>query len=775
MAFHRSRSSVLQQPHRTQKPDVSDHTEPVEPPSAVEAVEAVEPVEAVGGPDAVEHVAPAVPRHQPAPSDQEPAAQPSGHTGDASVVEMVTPLSEPVRPVAARAWWTVVGITLLFWAFQLFGYVDTSPWLSLMVVLLGSWGLATVAVSWMAHISRPKLAGVLAWLTLGVTVAALVAWSYQQIVVAPAYGTDEIAFDQYAAQLLVHGLNPYVHSMSPAFTAFHVSPDGYTFTLNGHPVTTLSYPALSFLLYAPFLLVGWSSQMAIVVNVIAWALGIVLVFALLPRSVRPLSMVVGSLGVYIGYAVGGVTDALFLPFLIGAVYQWDRFPAKRGLAAWRGPVLLGLAMAVKQTPWLLLPFLVAGVGLEARRMGEPGGGWRSAGRYLMLAVGAFLVPNLPFIALAPHQWLSGVSTPIISHAVPAGQGVVGLSLFLGLGGGSLTAYSVALAVVLLALFALFLATFPSSKLWAALCPAVVLFFAGRSYGSYLVTLLPAAAVAAFTVSVRKTSASATASARARAGGRPLWWRHWRWVAAGGLFATAVAVVVAIGTSPPLSVHITSVRTTGQLATVDQVGVKVVNRSGSREQPSFTVESGGVLTAFWSARGGPRTLPPHSSAHYTLYSPNFFAQPALTGGFQVVAFTSDPGTVSPSGAYVPTLWHVSLAPDAVNHLEPIDHTITVRADVLDNLNRPIDQAGIPVYMGQVIYAQQGLEYGEAVINGSQVGQTPVVAYTNRSGVATFRITGTQSSLTPVYFEANLVSSTQYYPYGYSEILPVRFDG
>ena len=159
--------------------------------------------------------------------------------------------------------------------------------------------------------------------------------------------------------------------MAPAFALFHVSPDGYTFLLNGHTVTSLSYPALSFLLYVPFLAVGWSTELAVAVNVVAWAVGIVLTYVLLPRSIRPLAIVVGSFSVYIGYAVGGVTDALFVPLLIGAVYRWDRFAWTRGPLAWLGPTLLGLAMAVKQTPWLLLPFLVAGVVLEARRLGAP--------------------------------------------------------------------------------------------------------------------------------------------------------------------------------------------------------------------------------------------------------------------------------------------------------------------------------------------------------------------------------------------------------------------
>jgi uncharacterized membrane protein len=667
---------------------------------------------------------------------------------------------------AGRVWWTVAGMTVLLWGFQLFGYVDLYPIISLAVVVLGLWGLGTIVAVWQPRRVRAGVTRMLAATTLSLTIGAFLLWSYLQVLSTPAYGTDEIAFDQYAAQLLRHGLNPYTHSMANAFSLFHVSPNGYTFLLNGHAVTSLSYPALSFLLYVPFLIAGWSTQMAVAVNVAAWAIGIVLTFVLLPRPLRPVAIVIGSFAVYISYAVGGVTDALFVPLLIGAVYQWDRFAWSRGPAAWRGPVLLGLAMAVKQTPWLVLPFLLAGIAIEARRLGGSSEAWRTSGRYLAIVAAAFVIPNIPFILLSPHAWLTGVLTPIATHTVPAGQGLVGLTLYLGLGGGSLAAYTVALVVVMVALWLAYVATYPALKAWAVVCPALVLFFSARSFGSYLVTLLPAALVAATSIELPNRAAR-----RVRTDHRA--WRHWRWVVGGGVVASAVAVAAIFLSSAPLSVRITSVRTTGQLATVVQLGVDVVNHSSHPETPSFTVESGGQLTAFWLARGGPARVLPGARAHYTLLAPNFFAQPPITGGFQVVAFTSSPATVSRSSSYLPTTLHLSLDPDAVNGIIPIGQPVILHAEILDHLDRPEDLSGVPVYLGQVIYNQQGLIFGQAIINQGQIGQTPVVAYTNGQGVATFDVRGTQATADPVYFEANLVNQSQFYPYGYSEIVPIRF--
>jgi uncharacterized membrane protein len=674
-----------------------------------------------------------------------------------------------IRPVrtpntAARAWWSVAGLTVLFWGFQLFGYVNAHPWLILLIIGLGVWGFGTIAVSWTDGVLTARHFEVLGWCTLGVAVIAFFVWSYIQITVAPGYGTDEVAFDQYAAHLLLHGINPYTHSMAPAFSMFHVSPNGYTFTLSGAPVTTLSYPSLSFLPYVPFLALGWSTQTAVALNVAAWGLGMVLAFALLPRHVRPLAIVVGSFSVYIGYAVGGVTDALFVPLLIGAVVSWDRFPTQRGPAAWRGPVLLGLAMAVKQTPWLVLPFLAVGVGLEARNLtGTISAGWKTAGRYVAIAVGAFLVPNLAFIIMSPHQWWSGILIPISAQAVPAGQGLVGLSLFLGVGGGSLLAYTVCALVVYLALLSVFAASYPSLKRWAVVFPAFALLFASRSFGSYLVMLLPAALVAAYTVTRASWRSSRRLDQRRR--------RAVAWVVPAAAVASAATVAVALLIGPPLTVAVTSVRTTGQLATVVQVGVKVTNHTDKPLHPAFSVESGGSISAFWAGTG-PRRVPAHSTAHYMLLAPNFFAQPPITGGFQVVAFTSAPGSVSSSAPYLPSVWHLSLEPDAVNRPVKVGATVVLRAQVLDSLDRLVHVSGQPIYLGQITYAQQGLLFSQAVINRGQVGQTPVIAYTDH-GVATFVIRGTKASNNPVYFEANLINDTQFYPYGYSQIVPIRF--
>lgn len=658
-----------------------------------------------------------------------------------------------------RAGWVLAGVVVLFWALQLVVSITLEPWLTLAVVALGAWGLVVVAFGLAPSALSSRLrVTTFAWVTLVAVLVGLALWSYFQVYNSPAYPTDEVAFDQYAAQLLAHGHNPYLQSMAPAAGLFHLSPSNFTFHLNGTPVTTLSYPSLSFLLYVPAVLLGWSTQVAIALNVASWALAVLLLFLMLPRSLRPIVLVLGSFSVYVAYAVGGVTDALFLPLLLGAAFRWDSFLTRRGFRRWIGPVLLGLAMAVKQTPWMVLPFLVGAIVIEGRRrLDSRAAGVRAGAEYLVVAVGAFLVPNMAFIVLSPGAWWRGILTPLNAHTVPAGQGLVGLSLFLGVGGGSITAFSVAAVVVLAALLAAYLASYPLLKGWTFLLPAFVLFFSARSFGSYLVALVPAAFVGAWTM---------------RSGpGRP--WSAWPLVVASGVVLTGGAMAFALSSQAPLSISIREVYTTGQLATVDRVVVRVANLSSRPARPAFSIETGTTLSAFWLYDGGPPVLAPGHAATYTLASPDFPSQPSIAGGFEVVAFTDNPGTVSRSGSYLPTTYHVALVPNAVDRLVRVGQPVTVTAEVLDRLDRPVRVSGIPVYLGQVIYAQQGLEFGEATINGDQPGVTPVSALTDGQGRTTFVIRGTVPTTDPVYFEANLVNSTQYYPYGYSEILPIRF--
>jgi hypothetical protein len=238
-------------------------------------------------------------------------------------------------------------------------------------------------------------------------------------------------------------------------------------------------------------------------------------------------------------------------------------------------------------------------------------------------------------------------------------------------------------------------------------------------------------------------------------------------------ACALAVTAALTAASPLDISIRSVVTTGPLATVEQLNLTVSNNTGRSLQPAFTIEDGTTMTAFWRRQSGPALLGPYQRASYAIVAPSYFAMPAIGSGFRVLAFSQEPPSVSRTDSYLASQWRVVLQPAAISEPVARGQDITVQAEIVNRLNGPVRAKNVPVYLGQVIYAQSGLQFSQAVINRGQPGQTPIRAFTNSQGVATFTIHSLAGGTDPIYFEANLVNPASYYPYGYSPILAVRF--
>src|SRR5579875_2712959 len=408
--------------------------------------------------------------------------------------------SEP-RPWTQRVLWMLVGVVILNWSITLFGSASVYWPVALLVILAGFWGMSVAIISWLDLDAYPELArwrGAFGWANAALVVILMGVWTYLQYHNQPAYTTDELSFDQYAAQLVAHGLhNPYLHSMAAAGPLFRLSPDAYTYTLSGHPVLQMSYPSLAFLIYVPFILLGWTSEVGAGVNMMGWVVTVLLMFWLLPRHLRPAVLVLSSINVYLSFAAGGVTDMLYIPLLVVAAYRWDRFGVDR--RSYIAPVALGLAMAIKQTPWPVIAFVLCALALdEYDRHGDLRAALRRAGRYLGVAVGAFLVPNLPYLIASPSGWTNGVFVPFVKNLVPAGQGIVSLTLFTRLGGGSLFGYTVITVAVAVLVIVFFVGTYPLLRPAAFMLPSIVYFFASRSQTNYLIFFIPVALVAAVT-------------------------------------------------------------------------------------------------------------------------------------------------------------------------------------------------------------------------------------------------------------------------------------
>jgi hypothetical protein len=170
-----------------------------------------------------------------------------------------------------------------------------------------------------------------------------------------------------------------------------------------------SYPALSFVLIAPWVALGWDTN-ALYILCLAAAMLLVLVRA--PTGLRPfvLSGLLGAASLA-AFTVSGSADLLYALPLVAA-WLWRE---KR----WSG-LLFGVACATKQMAWFFAPFYL--VAVLSRH------GWRVALRRAVEAAAVFAIANLPFIVMDPKAWIAGVSAPVADPMFPRGAGLIFLTL-----------------------------------------------------------------------------------------------------------------------------------------------------------------------------------------------------------------------------------------------------------------------------------------------------------------------------------------------------------
>ena len=162
------------------------------------------------------------------------------------------------------------------------------------------------------------------------------------------------------------------------------------------PRTLHSYPALSFLIYVPLFLVGIQNVMW--VNMAAYAALLLWLISLAPRGQRGWVAFTGLAALTITF--GSLlleTELICLLFLLPAWRLRDR----RG---WASALLLGLGCAFKQYCWFFAPLFLLDALLRH--------GWREAVRRALIALAAFLAPNLPFILASPAAWWQSMWLPL---------------------------------------------------------------------------------------------------------------------------------------------------------------------------------------------------------------------------------------------------------------------------------------------------------------------------------------------------------------------------
>lgn len=576
-----------------------------------------------------------------APGGPRPSAGAQGDGGDSADAEHRPTLDGLGATIslgtAERAAWSLVWLTTIIGGLGLWGSWSAWPPSAVVAPLFVLVGVGGLAASWIVRTPRSPI------LQIG-ALASVVGWTLAQqgigIHLRQYYSTDSGAFNQAAARLLLHGQNPYTSTMASAARLLQHPADNWTYTVAGGFVDHVSYPAGSFLLPWPALALGFNHAVVDWIDLFAWLITGVLIFALLPRSLRWLGCLILSIPIFAAIFGSGGTDAAFLPFMVLAVWRWDRFALGRagGLVRWMGPVSLGLACSIKQTPWFCVPFLVLGIALEARRAGRSP--LRTAASYTAVVVAVFTVVNGPFIVWNPAAWARGTFLPFVDPLVADGQGLVTLVLHGFSHGVSLPLLTVAGLLVLLSLLVTFVVAYPVMKrIWLILLP-VSFFVAPRSLSSYLLDLFPAALVAAVSVAPGATPAVLRTSPRARS------------AALLGAIGSAVAAVVVAAlafTAVPLQLAIRSSVASPNASALEAVTVAVHNNTAGVLDPHFMVTIGSDHPdGFWlPADGRQVVLPPHASEVVTLYPTHRIGAPGHHSYWLVAAYTTAPEALSTS--------------------------------------------------------------------------------------------------------------------------------
>ena len=286
-------------------------------------------------------------------------------------------------------------------------------------------------------------------------------------------GTDEINIDYYAGYLILHGVNPYIAANMKdvfAFTGFPL----YLTTpiLTGGYVTSLGYPALAAIIMVPA--AEFNLHPGLVPLFFSASTFLLLYLFLGSRKGHgktALIALLAVLSVYYSYiATGGTVDSIWVFFAIFS-YITRKKPILSG-------VFFGIAIALKQLPIILLPFLLILFYFEnGKRL-------KRQAEFLTAAFGAFLIPNLPFLIASPIDWLKGVTSVVTTPLMGVGFGPSALA-FMGYARIPPVFFTFMMILVFLFLIGFYIIHFDRLKYAFFVFPIVILIFNFRVETDYL--------------------------------------------------------------------------------------------------------------------------------------------------------------------------------------------------------------------------------------------------------------------------------------------------
>lgn len=477
---------------------------------------------------------------------------------------------------------------------------------------------------------------------LGTAMAIKVIGGWPSLIGEKAIIVDEGMLMDGATRSLAAGHNPYLGKWQG------IDPNLPTQLMDGRTVYDFGYPPFGVELGAVVQRLLPSVPGIVVVSWIALLATAALIFWAAPVQLRPLATLgVLGLGTLTTYTNNAYPSLIALPFLCVAAWRWTSIG--RGGKLGRGGVVralaLGLACSTHQLGWFLALFLA--VGLFMLRRGELPLRATIAvlARYTALAVGVFFLVSAPFIVVSPKAWLNGIFEPMLQHAVPHGQGLMGLSSYVIGGSGGLDFYGHASKLLLVALLIAFAVQLRTLGPAAVVLPWLVFMVSTRSQDGYWVLTMPLWIIALCTT----TRDEFIGAYRAPLPQRLTAMLPANRIRTVGILATtalflpaAACIAIAVATPQPLEMRVATAISRSQ--PIRALTVEVTNRSSAAVEPHFAVATDVTIAGYWKVDSGPESLPPQGSAVYTLSPKKAWKAPA-NGPVFLRAVSDHPQTLS----------------------------------------------------------------------------------------------------------------------------------
>lgn len=171
-----------------------------------------------------------------------------------------------------------------------------------------------------------------------------------------------------------------------------------------------NYPAGTFLLPAPFALIGIGDFRIIYIILLLPVLAYVIYKVRSDLRLHLIIALVASLELWNSLAAGE-TGFLYFPFLfLGWILP------RRNL--WLSALFMAIAIAIKQLAWFVLPFYLI---LIFRTIGL-----KQMAISFLIIIAVFLATNLYFIIMDPNLWFDSVVAPVADNMFPLGVGVIAI-------------------------------------------------------------------------------------------------------------------------------------------------------------------------------------------------------------------------------------------------------------------------------------------------------------------------------------------------------------